>query len=256
MLLFMLPAASRSQTKLKSPPAIPFSVGETLVYDGKLSKIISGISIAELKFTLDRASDGTDYTVVTEARNKGTLLKLFRFSFLQRYETTIDGGERFRAIRTKKHDVQKERIRDSEALFNYDEKRVTFIETDPKEPMRPPRKIASEIDTGAQDLISGIYLLRTLPLAVGKTFEMTVSDSGLVYQIPVKVTGRELQKTVVGRVWCFRVEPDVFGPGRIIEKEGSMVIWITDTPRRLPVRSLINTSIGKIEIKLKSATKQ
>ncbi|MGQ0542179.1 MAG: DUF3108 domain-containing protein [Blastocatellia bacterium] len=231
----------------------PFQKGEKLTYEGKLSKIISGISVAELVFTIDEPSSEQDFLIKAEARSKGTLLKLFRYSFLQKVDSTIS-QQQFRAVKTVKHDVQKERIRNSEAVFDYRGRRVTYTETDPNEPMRPPRQIASEIGPETHDLISGIYSLRLLPLAVGKTFEISVSDSGLVYKIPVKVTARENQKSVLGRVWCFRLEPQVFGNGRLIEREGSMVIWITDDARRLPIRSLVNTNIGKLDIKLKAAT--
>ncbi|MCU1289858.1 MAG: hypothetical protein JWN60_2087, partial [Acidobacteria bacterium] len=47
-------------------------------------------------------------------------------------------------------------------------------------------------------------------------FEVSISDSGLVYKIPVRVTARELQKTIYGKIWCFRVEPEVFGTNRLI----------------------------------------
>jgi len=73
----------------------------------------------------------------------------------------------------------------------------------------------------------------------------------LVYKIPVRVTARELQKSVLGKVWCYRLEPEVFGAGRLIEDEGSMILWITDDARRLPVRSQINAKIGRVEVKLK-----
>lgn len=232
----------------------PFAVGEVLTYEGKISKIISGISVADLKFTVAAASDAGDYLIKADARSKGTLLKLFRFSFLQQFNTTVDGG-RFRALKTVKKDVQKDRVRDSEAIFDYEQKRVTYVETDPEQPMRPPRKIASRIEDQTHDLISAIYALRTLPLAVGKTFEMIVSDSGLVYTIPIRITARERQKSIFGKVWCFRIEPEVFGPNRLIEREGRMVIWILDDARRLPVRSQINTEYGKIDIRLKTASK-
>ena len=221
---------------------VPFEDGETLTYEGKVSKIIQGIAVADLTFTVDRAADA-DYLIKAEARSKGSLLKLFRFSFLQKLETTID-DDAFRVTRTVKHDVQKDRVRDSEALFNYGDKRVTYTEVDPKDPMRPPRKIASEIEGTTHDLVSGVYTLRMLPLAVGKTFHLKISDSGLVYDVPVKVTAREMQKTEIGKVMCFRVEPQVFGPGRLIENDGSMVIWITDDARRLPVRSRVDASVG------------
>jgi hypothetical protein len=64
------------------------------------------------------------------------------------------------------------------------------------------------------------------------------------------VTRREIQRTVLGKVMCFRVEPEVFGNNRLIEQEGSMIIWITDDARRIPVRSQIKSNIGKIEVKL------
>src|SRR5688572_9638612 len=230
----------------------PFIDGETLTYEAKISKVIRGIAIADLTITLARDPKSDDYLVKAEAKSKGTLLKLFRFSFLQEVETSID-SDNFRTLRTVKHDVQKERVRDSEALFDYSERRVTYVETDPNEPMRPPRRIASEIDDVSHDLISGLYSLRLMPLAVGKTFRMSVSDSGLVYDIPVRVTAREQQKTMLGKQWCFRIEPEVFGTNRLIEREGSMIIWITDDARRLPVRSQVNSPYGRIEIKLKTA---
>jgi hypothetical protein len=235
---------------LHAQPSPPFEEGETITYEGKVSKIIPGIAVADLTFIVDRV-EGEDYLIRAEAKSKGTLLKLFRFSFLQKFESTIDDRD-FRVVRTVKHDVQKDRVRDSEALFDYGDKRVTWTETDPKEPMKPPRRIASEIEGTTHDLISGVYSLRMLPLKVGETFNLKISDSGLVYDVPVRVTARERLKTEIGRVMCFRVEPDVFGPGRLVEGNGKMVIWITDDARRLPVRSQVNASIGKIEIKIQS----
>lgn len=235
--------ATRSRT-------MPFAAGESLTYEGKVSKIIRGISVADLTFTVENAQ-ADHYLISAEARSKGTLLKLFRYSFLQQMNSTIVRDE-FRVVRSTKHDVQKERIRDSEAQFDYDRMRVTYVETDPQEPMRPPRTIASGIEDVTHDLVSGVYALRLLPLQVGKTFNLSVSDSGLVYSTPVRVVAREKQKTIFGNVMCFRVEPGVFGPGRMIEREGSMQIWITDDARRIPVRSVVNTNIGRIDIRLRT----
>jgi hypothetical protein len=232
------------------------SVGESLAYEVKLSKaIFRGISVADINFSLTRASNGKDYLIKTDAKSKGSLTKLFRFSFLQLFESTVD-AEKFRVLKTTKRDEQGERVRDSEAFFDYQDRRVTYIETDPNDRMRPPRKIASTIDDGAQDLISGIYTLRRLPLAVGKSFQITVSDSGLVYKIPVRVTAREVQNTALGKIVCFRVEPEVFGANRVIEQKGAMTIWIMDDPRRIPVRATINSDGYKIEVKLKKAVRQ
>ena len=248
-------ALASTETTVKSAAKIdrPFAVGEVLTYEAKVNKILRGIGVADLTFSITDPPGADSMLITADARSKGTLLKLFRYSFIQKYDTLVDPTQ-FRALKTHRHDEQKDRVRDGEALFDYGERRVTYTEVDPREPTRPPRRIASQIENKTQDLVSGVYALRLLPLAVGKTFSLTVSDSGLVYEIPVRVTAREPQNTVIGKVFCFKVEPQVFGQGRLIEKEGNMTIWITDDDKRIPVRSQINSSVGKIEIRLRSAT--
>ena len=245
-------SVSAQKIDIKSSSQTPYVVGETFTYEGKFSKaILRGIAVADLVFNIENAPDSENFLVKAEAKSKGTLAKLFGFTFLQQLESTID-SKNFDILKSIKHDVQNDRVRDSEAIFDYKNKQVTYVEVDPQNAMRAPRKVASQIEAGTQDFISGLFLLRTFPLAVGKTFELSVSDSGLVYKIPVRVTKRERQNSILGKVWCFRVEPEVFGTNRLIEQEGSMIIWITDDTRRVPVRSQINAKIGRVEVKLKS----
>lgn len=227
-----------------------YKAGENLAYEAKFSKIIKGIAIADLNFTVEEMPESRDYLIKSDAVTKGSLLKLFNKKFVQTYESTVDGAN-LAVKRTVKRDEQGDRIRESEALFDYKDKKVIYMETDPNDAARAPRQIASPIQKDTQDLVTAIYTLRRLPLAVGKTFELTVSDSGLVYKIPVRVEAREQQKSIVGRVWCFRVVPEIFGENRLIDQKGEMTIWITDDARRLPIRSQINLNIGRFEVKLK-----
>jgi len=231
----------------------PIEVGELLTYEGKLSKIIPGITVADLRFEVQKDPNSDGLVFKTMATSKGTLLKLFRFSFLQQYESLVD-NESFRILKTTKHDVQKDRVRDSEAVFDYKDKRVRYTETDPTNPNRPPRRIASVLNGMIHDIVSGIYAIRRMPLVVGHSFEMTVSDSGLVYTVPVRVTAREQQKSILGRSWCYRVEPAIFGHDRMIEQKGGMIIWLTDDARRIPVRSRIDTEFGRIEVRLRTVS--
>lgn len=241
-----------AQPEAKNEPGRAF-VGETGKYEARFSKFIS-FSVAELTITASLAPNGNDLIINGDAVSKGTLIKLARFSFLQQYVSTVDLNG-FKILKTTKHDVQKERVRDSEAIFDYGQKRVTYVETDPKDATRPPRRIASDIDETMNDISSAIFAMRLLPLAVGKRYELPVSDSGVVYRVPIGVAARELIKTDIGKVWCFRVEPEVFGPGRLIEQKGKLVIWVTDDDRRIPVKAQINASIGKVEIKIKEYKK-
>ena len=250
---FSVSGISAQKVIKNSSEIVPYVVGETLTYEGKFSRIIKGIPVAALNFSVEPAPNGRDYVIKSEAESKGTLAKLFRFDFLQRMQSTVN-AETLNILKTVKHDKQNDRVRDSEAVFDYNNKQVTYVETDPKNATRPPRKVASEIQNQTQDFITGMYTLRRLPLAVGETFELMISDSGLVYKVPVRVTAREQQKSILGKIWCFRVVPEIFGENRLVEQDGSMIIWITDDMRRLPIRAQINADVGRLEVKLKSIT--
>jgi len=234
-------------------PARSFD-GETLTYDGRISRLKISVSMAELTFSATAAPNSSELVVKTDAVSKGTLLKLFRFSFTQNYVSTIDLNN-FRILKTTKRDQQKERVRESEALFDYSEKTVTWIETDPKDRNRPPRRIASDLTATAHDIISAIYAVRLQALTAGKRFNISVSDSGLMYKLPIVVTRREQINSPLGKQWCVKIEPEIFGRGRLIEQKGKMEIWLTEDARHIPVKALIDSKFGKIEIKLKDYRK-
>ena len=225
-------------------------VGETLKYEGKLNWMKLSFAVADLTFTASEAPDNSGLAIRAEATSKGTLTSLFHYSFVQQINSNVDLNE-FRSAKTEKHDVQKDRVRDSEAVFDYAQKRVTYVETDPKDTMRAPRRIASDISNPSYDIVSAIYYMRLLDLALGKSFTVEISDSGLVYKVPVAVTAREKKSTPFGNVFCWRVEPDMFGPGKMIDGNGKMIIWVTADDRRIPVAAKVNAKVGTVNIKLK-----
>ncbi|MEQ1605341.1 MAG: DUF3108 domain-containing protein [Pyrinomonadaceae bacterium] len=250
---FAQSSATPESAPVNKAPASKFD-GEKLTFEGKASKLKLSIAIADLTFSSAITPRGDQLSIRSVAESKGTMLKLFRYSFMQDYESVVDLAN-FRILKTVKKDVQKQRVRQSEAEFDYQMKRVSYTETDPKDSNRPPRRIASEITDPMNDMISAIYAIRLRELAVGDRFELSVSDSGLVYKVPVAVTKREQLKTAVGKFWCLKVEPAIFGPGRLIEQKGNMIVWLTEDKLHTPVKAQVDTQYGKVEIKIKSLTK-
>ena len=249
LLLFANSFAQPPTPKPVSP--FPFSPGEKLIYEGKINKFAASFTIGDLTLeVIDLSEDKIRFKI--DARSRGTMVKLFRYSFEQQIDTFAD-AKGLHAYNDTKHDVQKQKVRDSVGTFDYSRRMVTWVETDPNEPTKPPRTIASDLDGPTYNIVSGIYFLRTLPFKVGYSTTINVSDSGLVYKIPVRVVAREKQKSVLGEVWCWRVEPELFGPGRFFEQKGKMEIWITDDARRIPVRAKVNAEVGKADIKLQEA---
>ncbi len=249
--LLILGFFSASVLSQKSAEIEAFKVGESLFYEGKFSKtVLRGIAVADLNFSVDRAPNKRNFLIKSQGNSKGSLPKLLNAKFFQKFESTVD-GENLQILKTVKRDEQNDRVRDSEAIFDYKDKKVIFIETNPQDTVRAPYVVASPIEPDTQDFVSAVYTIRRLPLEVGKTFELKVSDSGMIYKIPVRVTAREEQKSILGKLWCFRVEPEVFGENRLLGRDGSMIFWITDDPRRVLVRAQINYTVGRVEIKLK-----
>src|SRR4030095_3182634 len=202
LLLFLVAGSSAGLAQSNGDRAAatcPFAVGESLSFEGKINKFAVSVTIGDMTLDVAGISDDGRVQLKADARSRGTMLKLFRYSFLQQIDAIANARD-LRSISTKKHDVQKQKVRDSVATFDYPDRTVTWIETNPNEPMRPPRTIASDLDGPTYDIVSALYFIRTLPLSVGYSTAFNVSDSGLVYRIPVRVAARERQKTIFGDV--------------------------------------------------------
>ncbi len=200
--------------------------------------------------TGSRRDGGSAYSLkfTGEVSSKGFFSKLFNLRFRERIESIVEPTS-FTVKKTKRVDEQGKRARISEST--YDNGKVIWLERDPNNPSRPPRSSSAAFSGQVQDVLSAIYFLRTQPLQLGKTFEITVSDSGLVYQVPVHVVEKTRQKTVLGRVESLRVDAEVFGANRMIAGDGQFSIWFTNDNRHIPVSARIKTEHGTFDITLR-----
>lgn len=247
-----------------SDEAHPFEPTEELVYVAEFSRaLLKKVDVADFRFTASRqplvqkVSDkdkATDYLLkfTGDVSSKGIFAKLFNLRFREQIESIVDPAS-FTARKTKRVDEQGKRARVSETT--YSDGKVRWSETDPNNPSRPPREGVADFTGQIQDVLSAIYYLRTQPLEVGRSFVITVSDSGVVYQVPVQVVEKKLKKTALGRVEAFRVDPQVFGPGRMIGDDGQFSIWITNDSRRVPVSARIKMKYGTFDITLRKVSR-
>lgn len=246
----------------------PFEPAEELVYEAEFSRaLLRKVDVADFRFTASRTQlnqaaknshsapleKAASYALVFkgDVSSKGFFAKLFNLRFRERMESIVDPIS-FGVQNTKRVDEQGKRIRSSEAVFDNVAGKVVWIETDPKDPSRPPRTVSSEFKGPIQDILSAIYYLRTQPLQVGKTLDLVISDSGQVYRVPIRVVEKKRMKTVLGRVSAVRLDVDLFGPRGMIESEGGQFsIWFTEDAQRLPVGARVKNEYGTFDIKLK-----
>lgn len=253
--------AAKEADRAALPKPLPFEPDEELIYEGEFSRLLlRGINIAEFKFTVGRATATPEGTGAPAAQPnlifkgdvaaKGWFRKLFGIDFHYNSESVVEPTS-FRILNNTTRDEQGKRLRTSEAIFDRIHNLLTWTQRNPNDPQSQPRVVSTPLQNASHDLISAIYFLRTQTLEPGRNLELVISDSGAVYRIPVKVGARKRMKSVVGRVQTVRVDLEIFGAERLVDRKGEMSLWITDDARRLPVRARIDTDIGIIDITLK-----
>ena len=263
--------ATKDTNRAALPKPLPFEPDEQLTYEGEFSKLLlRGINIAEFKFTVERAKAATTTTTPdgksapasapanlvfkADAVAKGWFRKLFGIDFHYNSESVVEPTT-LRTLSNTTRDEQGKRLRTSEAVFDRTHNLLTWTQRNPHDPQSAPRVVRTPLQNASHDLISAIYYLRTQTLEPGRTFELNISDAGAVYRIPVKVGARtKRMKSIVGRVQAIRVDIEIFGAERLVDRKGEMTLWITDDARRLPIRASVNTDIGTLDISLKKVS--
>lgn len=245
------------ETQQAKAHAIPprFEHGEELHFEAEFSRaLLRKIDVADLKFRATRTPlDAKSYTLTLNAdvSSKGFFTRLFNLKFRERVESTVEPVS-FTVQKTTILDEQGKRVRATESTFDRSQGKMTWTLRDPNNPGAEPRQATAEFSGQLQDVLSAIYFIRTQPLAVGKTFDIFIGDGGKVYKIPVKVVEKKRMKTVLGRVDVLRVNPELFGPERLIDEEkGEFSIFYTADSRHIPVGGKVKTDYGTFDIKLK-----
>ena len=262
--VFVSAVPSRSAAPQSSPRLIrPFEPAEELFYEAEFSRsLLRKLDVADFKLRASRAflasapdkpeaEKSYSLLLTAEVSSKGFFTRLFNLNFHERVESTVEPLS-FKVERTKIHDEQGKRIRLTETIFDHATGKMSWTLRDPNNPSSEPRNVVADFSGQIQDVLSAIYFIRTQNLEVGKSFRISIADGGHVYEVPVKVVEKKRMKTVLGRVNVLRVDPELFGPDRLINQEqGEFSIWVTDDHRRVPVSVRVKTDYGTFDIKLK-----
>ena len=258
------------QQSVRTAAPRPFEPAEELIYEAEFSRsVLRKVDIADFRFTASRTASGQSekkgsgntnqksphiILLTGDVTSKGFFSRLFNLKFRERMESIVD-PVLFTVQKTKRLDEQGKRVRQSEAVFDKASGTVVWTERDPRNPSGPTRRVTSEFTPPVQDVLSAVYYLRTQPLKVGNSFDLSVSDSGRVFTVPIRVVEKKRVKSILGRLDSVRVEASLFGPTGMIEQDGQFSIWFTDDSRRIPVSARIKNEYGTFDIKLKKVVR-
>jgi hypothetical protein len=263
---FPIPAGEKLEYEIKlSRLGVPFSVG--VVTFENLGEVVTRQSpggpkagdqnqqkaseplIKGLNVEFMPAPDDQILHLRATAVSKGMLISIAGIDVRDRFETLVDLRDFSARVSLKEMKEGKKHAIQS-ALFDRDDQQVKYLTTDLNKPQAPPRAKPLPRQDGMLSLLSAFYFVRLQKLKEGQMLTFPVSTDEENYQFEVLVGKRESLKTDCGKVKTVRLEPKLFGPGRLISRPGQMTMWMSDDNKHTPLRVVAKTPSGTVTAKL------
>lgn len=238
------PAAAAQPAKKTARP-VPFAPGETLTYDVSWSSYVTAGS-ATLSVIEKKPSYGSEaYYIAAEGRPTPLLSKLYDLYY--KVDTLLDVSTLL-PQRASTYSREGRRQRMKVTMFDqaakkahYEVQAGTVVQKD------------LAIPANTQDALSSIYVLRASALKQGNTFVMPVSDSGETYTVQMEVGAVEPVSTGIGQIRAWKITPVL--PSADAGGARRLTLWVSDDPRRLPVRLQAQLAVGSFDLTLRAATR-
>lgn len=218
-------------------PVYPFGVGENLEYSAKLGFLrlgngvikIAGIDtirgVPSFKFEFSLTGGNALYRLNSVLESWAGVRDLKS----RRYHSTTDENGR---LREKRYEIF------PDSGF-YRQEGVPGPQPSPEHPL---------------DDAAFLYFVRTVPLEVGKTYELDYYFRKEKNPLIIRVEKREKMELPDGsKVDCLVVQPVIGDRGIFAEKQRGRV-WVTDDARRVPVQIQTRYPFGVITLRLERMT--
>lgn len=240
LLMLLCDYAQCEEVDFRTVRQYTFGVGETMEYTIAYGIISAGVAKIYVKdFVM--VGDRPCFRIVSEARSR-RFFDIF-FKVRDRIESWMDVAGLFSWRFEKK---QREGGYEDHKIVTYDyhNQRATVIDDGtPKD--------TTFVDHEVQDGLSSLYWARLLPMKEDTVFTVETLDVRKIYQVKVKVLGKDTVNTPAGSFKCFKTEPFLEGAG-IFKKdpEGKIWLWFSDDALRIPVMMQTKVFFGHITARL------
>lgn len=224
--------------------AHPFSSPETLHYGIEWRFINAGDATLSIEPVPNAPKP--EWQAKVHLQSAGLVSKLYTLN--DNYAVNLE--DQFCATGSDLNAVEGKKRRATKVTYDRARNRATYLERDLlKNTVVSSKEI--EIPGCVTDVIGGLYKLRTLHLEPGQSIQIPTSDGKKAAQVRIEAQEREDIKTSLGTFKTIRYEAFLFN-GVIYARKASMLVWITDDARRLPVqiRARMSFPIGSITLQL------
>ena len=245
--LALLMITSVNPGRAQAPAHTPFAPGETLTFDVDWSIFTAGRVVATV---VKSEKDGTDPSeIITTARTQGFASLLFKVQ--DDFDSFFD-PQTLCSRRILKKVSENSRHREINIVFNKERGVALQDDRDLNTPKNPPKHIENKISGCVEDIVTAFYFLRHQPLHLGQDIHVSLNDGGQTHDVAVEVQARDQLHTALGNRMAFRLEPKIFGT--LYNKQGRLLVWLSNDAQRLPLRIKMTISVGTITGNLKSVT--
>ncbi|MFC0183085.1 Protein of unknown function [Pseudarcicella hirudinis] len=107
-----------------------------------------------------------------------------------------------------------------------------------------------------QDVVSGYFFLRTVDFSKVKVNDFVPVKAffdGQVYEIRMKLKGREQINTKFGKINTLKITP-MLPQNNFFQDNDALRIWISDDENKIPIRAEIELKIGAISLDIRKYT--
>ena len=227
------------------PPAPGYRFPEKLTYVYAVDWRLWSAGTA----TLHMESAGGQQKVTGSAASLGFAAVLF--TVRDRFESAFDPAT-FCSASLHKQTEEGARRRDTWIRFDYAAGKRLLDEKDLK--TGKTKHTEAPIPGCMTDVLSGIYYLASLPLAVGSTYYFPLNDGGQNVDVKAHVEAREQINTEAGTFQTVRVQPEA--ASGVLKDRGQVWIWYTDDAAHIPVQARARMFWGTLTIHLVRVERQ
>lgn len=163
---------------------------------------------------------------------------------------SVHTAENYCATSTQIKANEGKRHREADATFDRFQRKASYLERDTTKNAVVDQK-HFDIPACVHDVVSGLYLLRSMRLAPGENGQIPMTDGKKVVSARVEAQEREQVKIDKRTYNTIRYEAFLFNDV-LYRRKGRLFIWLTDDDRRLPVqiRVRLQFHIGTITLQL------
>ena len=228
---------SLGQPIYRSIPNNAFSAGERLVFDVGFGFITAGEAVMEIP-DYEYAGGRKCYRIEFRVTSLPFFSSFYKVE--DRYSTLLDVEGLF-PWRLEQHIREGGYRRDFTADFDH----VGLVASTPEGTYPIPPYV--------HDIVSAFYFSRLLDFTgfrPGQKVHLQNFYKDSTYELDVKYRGKQTIEVDAGTFDCIVVEPLV-KEGGLFKSEGSILVWLTDDERRVPVKVMSKIVIGSISAELR-----